>query len=469
MNRTIVYPGALPQDTDILQPQRWAMEALGYLLQMTMGTATNVVGLACTPTLSASMAVNVGPGAIATMTVIDTTAFGSLPANSAPLMKLGINTGTTNFTLTAPSTSGDSVNYLIEAAFNETDSGALVLPYYNSANPADPYSGPNNDGAAQNTARMETVALVLKAGAAAATGTQTTPAVDSGYVGLYIITVAAGQTSVTASDISVYPGAPFAAGPVQSVVGATGNVTAAQIETAIGLSNYAPLASPALTGTPTAPTAASGTASSQIATTNFVATNYAPLDSPIFINAAYAPTAAPGTNTTQLATTAFVQGQGFITASTAPVTSVVGDTGAVTASQIASALSGNFAALNGSNSEQFNAAAATSSNEVVNLGQFSRYASSGGPVILELPDGTIFQFGTGTVTATGTGNFASTVTLPEAFPNAGVFAIGNWGGSNPPGGGSAFPFTTLSNTQVTLGIYAPGSGTYTVAYMAVGY
>ena len=37
-----------------------------------------------------------------------------------------------------------------------------------------------------------------------------------------------------------------------------------------GLSGYAPLASPALTGTPTAPTAAAGTNTKQIATTEFV-------------------------------------------------------------------------------------------------------------------------------------------------------------------------------------------------------
>lgn len=41
---------------------------------------------------------------------------------------------------------------------------------------------------------------------------------------------------------------------------------------AIDLSIYAPLASPALTGTPTAPTATSGTSTTQIATTAFVQT-----------------------------------------------------------------------------------------------------------------------------------------------------------------------------------------------------
>ncbi len=112
---------------------------------------------------------------------------------------------------------------------------------------------------------------------------------------------------------------------------------------------YAPLASPALTGTPTAPTAAAGTNTTQIATTAFVNaeivadrpfeattanikmdgaqsvgvlntvargdhvhptdTSRAPLASPSFTGTPTAPTAAVATNTTQLASTAFVQNE----------------------------------------------------------------------------------------------------------------------------------------------------------------
>jgi hypothetical protein len=102
----------------------------------------------------------------------------------------------------------------------------------------------------------------------------------------------------------------------------------------------APLASPGLTGTPTAPTAAVGTNTTQLATTAFVIgqagtaapkmdsaadvgtatrfaredhvhptdTTRAPLDSPGLTGTPTAPTAAPGTNTNQIATTAFVAG-----------------------------------------------------------------------------------------------------------------------------------------------------------------
>lgn len=62
--------------------------------------------------------------------------------------------------------------------------------------------------------------------------------------------------------------------------------------------------SPALTGTPTAPTASAATDTTQIATTAFVQDQKA---SPVFTGTPTAPTAATTTNTTQLATTAFVQ------------------------------------------------------------------------------------------------------------------------------------------------------------------
>jgi hypothetical protein len=171
-------------------------------------------------------------------------------------MKMGINTSGTNFTLTAPGVSGESINYLIEATFQEGDGTPVVLPYYNATNPTMPYSGPANSGVPQNTVRNQIVELQLKAGAPAAAGTQVTPAVDSGWVGLYVITVNYGQTTVTSSSISVYPGAPFLAEKLTSL----GSL----------LSGYALLNSPAFSGTPTAPTPTSGDSSTKLATTAFV-------------------------------------------------------------------------------------------------------------------------------------------------------------------------------------------------------
>lgn len=85
--------------------------------------------------------------------------------------------------------------------------------------------------------------------------------------------------------------------------------------TGVSTAGLAPINSPALTGTPTAPTASPATTNTtQIATTAFVQAaitaglaGYAHLASPIFSGTPTVPTAAPGTNTLQIASTAFVQ------------------------------------------------------------------------------------------------------------------------------------------------------------------
>lgn len=113
-------------------------------------------------------------------------------------------------------------------------------------------------------------------------------------------------------------------GAVVSVAGRTGAIVLAVAD----VSGAAPLASPALTGTPTAPTATAGDSSTKVATTAFVATSYAPLASPTLTGTPAAPTATAGTNTTQIATTAFVTAA--VAAGTAGVTSFNTRTGAVT-------------------------------------------------------------------------------------------------------------------------------------------
>ncbi|HHH0224977.1 TPA: phage tail protein [Yersinia enterocolitica] len=75
-------------------------------------------------------------------------------------------------------------------------------------------------------------------------------------------------------------------------------------------SRYAPKASPALTGKPTAPTAAKTDNSTQLATTAHVKqslADYAPLASPALTGTPTTPTPAAGNNTQQVASAAFVQ------------------------------------------------------------------------------------------------------------------------------------------------------------------
>lgn len=83
--------------------------------------------------------------------------------------------------------------------------------------------------------------------------------------------------------------------------------------TGVSTAGLAPINSPALTGTPTAPTASSGTNTTQIATTAMVQaaitaglSGYALLASPIFVGSPTAPTPAANNNSLRLATTAYV-------------------------------------------------------------------------------------------------------------------------------------------------------------------
>ncbi len=209
MDRQIVYPGAIPLDTDVLFAQQSAMIALGNLVQAAFGTAAMATGLVCDPTSPASLSVTVGPGSLTALLTVEPNAYGSLGTDSDGLMKMGINTEYTPLTFAAPGSSGQTINYLIQAAFDEVDGSPLVLPYYNAAAPTIGFSGPGNAGTAQNTRRFQRVAIQVKNGAAANAGSQLTPAVDPNYVGLYVISVSYGQSAITAANIAVCPGAPF--------------------------------------------------------------------------------------------------------------------------------------------------------------------------------------------------------------------------------------------------------------------
>lgn len=210
MDRTLVYPGSIPLDTDLLSVNRNVMVAIGYLARATLGEGPVVDGLQCLPTSPTTLGVTISPGSIVQLGVIDPLAYGSMsPEATTPLVKMGINTSPTQFSLTAPTTSGQSTNYLIQATFQEADAVPVVLPYFNAADPSVPYSGPSNSGLSQNTSRIQRAQLQLKAGVPANTGTQITPPVDSGWVGLYVVTVSYGQTTVPPANIIQYPTAPF--------------------------------------------------------------------------------------------------------------------------------------------------------------------------------------------------------------------------------------------------------------------
>jgi len=221
MYRPIIYTAEQVRSTDILFGFRHTMIAFSKLAAAMLGTSTCVNGFACTPTSPNTLTVNVGQGEIYSMAPVDATAYGVLPANTTDqILKQGIVLGTANLSCPAPTTVGFSINYLIEAEFQEVDANSVVLPFYNSANPSQPFSGQNNSGAPLPTERHGTCLLQVKAGAAAATGSQVTPSADAGFVGLWVVTVAYGQTGISGANIAQAAGAPFLTQNLQTILAA---------------------------------------------------------------------------------------------------------------------------------------------------------------------------------------------------------------------------------------------------------
>lgn len=210
MDRQTVFPGAIPLETDLLNTNKYAMIGLAKLSAALMGSNTYFHGLACTPTSPASMSVQVAPGEIYSLQNIDGTAYSSLPADTThSILKQGLLQDAATLTLTAPTTSGQSINYLIQVAYQDVDGGSTVLPYYNASNPTQAWSGPNNTGEPQSTVRSGACSVNYKAGVSATTGLQTTPPPDAGYIGAYVVTIANGQTTITSGNIALAANAPF--------------------------------------------------------------------------------------------------------------------------------------------------------------------------------------------------------------------------------------------------------------------
>jgi hypothetical protein len=209
MDRQIVYTGAIPQTTDILNTNKMGQVGLGFALRGILGVNTVVHNLACIPTVPASLQVSVGSGAIYTLDTLDATAYSDLGLDQHQIIKQGILQDAVLLTITPPGSPGQSQVYLVQAILSDIDSGSSVLPYYNATNPSQPFSGPGNSGMSQYSTRTVACTIALKQGTAAATGSQVTPSPDAGYTGLYAVTVANGQTQLTTTNIVLLPTAPF--------------------------------------------------------------------------------------------------------------------------------------------------------------------------------------------------------------------------------------------------------------------
>ncbi|CAM3445325.1 phage tail protein [Klebsiella variicola] len=208
--RVIVYSGQVPLETDILRTNKNMMISISKLAASLFGSSTIINGLSCAPSSPASLNVVVSPGEMYSLANIDGTPYSSLSADTThTILKQGVLLDSTTLAITPPTTAGFSINYLVQFAFQEVDTDSITLAYYNAANPSQAWSGPGGSGTAQNTTRSGTISVSLKAGIAAATGSQSTPAADTGYTAGWVITVANGQTTITSGNISVAANSPF--------------------------------------------------------------------------------------------------------------------------------------------------------------------------------------------------------------------------------------------------------------------
>lgn len=223
----IVYTAEVPFETDVLNSNKFPYVGAGRVTAAILGQATLLNGLDCVPTGPATLSADVGSGEIYSLQATDSTPYGVLPVDTNPLYKQGIYFGPNNFSTPAPVGVGDSINYLIQVAFVEVDNTATTRPYFNPADPDNPFFF------TANGTRSDECVVSIKAGVAAPTGTQTTPTPDPGNTGAWVITVANGQTTVDVGDINVYPGAPFITEKLGDKISlATGDARYARIQQA---------------------------------------------------------------------------------------------------------------------------------------------------------------------------------------------------------------------------------------------
>lgn len=221
MDRQITYDAERPASADVLWSNRFLMNDAAFQNAAILGSpvypnyssfynnGTVVEGLICTPTNPASLNVTVGVGSVYALDPVDNNAYGVLTPDAHQVFKQGILSDPVILAANPPATSGYSINYLLQASLQDVDDLSAVLSYYNSSNPLAPLPGPGGLGAAQATVRFCRCTVSLKAGAAAPTGTQTTPLPDSNAVGLATVTVVNGATQILGASITVLPTAPY--------------------------------------------------------------------------------------------------------------------------------------------------------------------------------------------------------------------------------------------------------------------
>ncbi len=204
MDRPSVYLGQVPRSLDVLSLGQDAMVGLGKLAEAVLGTATIVTGFPITATSPASLNISVGAGQVYEVENLEATQLSGLASDTHQIVKQGLTLDPTTLTLVPPTTVGFAVNVLIEVQYQDVDTGAIVLTFQNPAVPGTTFQGPGGNGQQSNTVRKGVAQIVPKYGTSATAGQQTTPTPDVGYVGVAVVTLTYGQTTITSTNVSPY-------------------------------------------------------------------------------------------------------------------------------------------------------------------------------------------------------------------------------------------------------------------------
>jgi hypothetical protein len=165
--------------------------ALSSVFQELFST-TNTAGFVSGLTMSypAANTIQVNPGALYQTTVLNA-------VTSTPVIKQALLLAYQQFSIVQPTTSGQSISYLIEGQYQDLSSTNMAtspLPYLDSTNTFLPCVLLNGQ-----------LGLQMKTGASGPTGSQVIPTPDAGWVGLYVVTATYGQANPVITAYSAAP------------------------------------------------------------------------------------------------------------------------------------------------------------------------------------------------------------------------------------------------------------------------
>lgn len=216
--RVLVYANEVPWETDVLYSNMYKMVDVSNLAQAVLGgagtsNATLASGLIASANVTPNLTINIGTGVLYTLSNFDNTAYSSIPADTVDFLYKPF-TQVSNFNLAGFNPPGGGVlNYLVQAQGFTDDIDQTNRQFFNPDDPDNPI--------------VQTVKQTRVDGINYSVLSATSPAIPTptaGWVGLYVVSVAAGQTTITAGNITVYSAAPFITESLtQKISSATGD------------------------------------------------------------------------------------------------------------------------------------------------------------------------------------------------------------------------------------------------------